>query len=127
MEIFNTPLSRQEVINRLHQEVDNYPSLFSYFLPYSVAWYKGSSTVCGHVEGFSFELRNRNLHLFSLRAKGEVIENKSDKGSLLHIRFRKPKIKDPNDIFTFFLGRYDADRKVITHFCKNWLNAVKVE
>ena len=127
MDILETPLSRKDIVKVLNEEIDSYPSLWGYFLPYSVSWYKGSSTVCGHTEGFSFELRNRNSHIFSLRAKGKIVENREGTGSLLHINFNKPRIRDPSDLLFFFLDRYEADKKVIMRFSKNWLKAIKVQ
>lgn len=109
----HTSLDQRQIVNILKEQLDVYPSFFEMILTLNARYWKGSSPVCGAIDGANFKLRNRQGPGFSLIAQGKLVNAKS--GTQIQLTFSKP-------ILPYFFGnRYDKDRKIILSFLEEWL------
>jgi hypothetical protein len=119
-----SPLSASEVLALIEQEADAFPSRLRALVSLNSHFWRGTSRVCGRVEGSGFELRARNGPAFSILAIGIVSampDGSPERAvkSAVAVRFSKPgvllRLANP--------GRYERDRATILGFLRETLGA----
>jgi hypothetical protein len=107
---YTTNLKIKEVVDILVEQIDPIPSNLWTRL-------RKTTPICGRVDNQGFELRNNTYHMYSLRAYGKFHEDNSL--TKIEINFGKPSWFF--NIYGNLLFRYNADRKVILSFLKQWI------
>lgn len=113
-----TAYSKEKAIRILSEQVDKIPNFFAL----NILQFKSTSSVCGFLRNNYFELRNRTSPFFSMRAKGEFVDNKG--GTIIKITWLRSKYPS---VLNLFLRRYDIDKKIILAFLTNWLKVKIIE
>lgn len=117
----HSALHRDQIVKILGEQLDSYPSLLESLFTLNARYWKGSSLVCGTINEYEFEMRNRQGPGFSLITKGSLTEDKS--GTQILLTFTKPNFL--MRLQSLFLSRYEDDRKVMLDFLEQWLDAKK--
>jgi hypothetical protein len=120
---YYTLKSANEIVRILKDEIDTIPSVFKCIISLNVARYVGSSKVCGVVNGYSFELRNRKDPYLSIQAHGTI--KPVDSGAMIRVEWVKPKF--PDIVGAFFFKRYPKDIDTIISFLVEWIEIVDNE
>lgn len=120
--VLQTSHSRNQVVHILREQLDDYPTFLESVLTLNARYWKGSSPVCGTIAAHEFEMRNRQGPGFSLIAQGILADVKN--GTQIQLTFSKPNLL--MRVQSLLLNRYDNDRKVITDFLTQWLQAKEV-